>query len=126
MSTDSQLVLEWETAAPRALIWSSKAHEMMLASPPKLTAQLKRTEGVLACHVVGPCPRCGHDNTQTKVLSAVTTSKVGNMDEAAIRSSADQPTTVTIPCKCGEPHSGRPADKTGCGIFMNLHLYEEF
>lgn len=124
--TDPPLPLPWETAAPNAFIWTNKAYDMLVADQPALTAHLGRHDGILNCQLTGHCPRCNHDITQTRVLSAVTTQPAAPADEPAIRAAANQPTPVIISCTCSYPHPGRPETHTaGCGINFKLLLHEE-
>lgn len=64
----------------------------------------------------GECPRCEHEIELR--LAPRAWAKVGFGDLG----SHDKTTEIITFCNCEEEHPGRPADRTGCGLFSVVRV----
>jgi hypothetical protein len=120
MSDDSSADSAQRYEKTAAFAWTERAFELLESG--RLRAEIRQPRpGVLASHVWGRCPRCGHDIDDWQPLSAVTGLTGSRQPGSTTRDTTDvEP--VDINCGCGTVHSGAPADITGCGVSFRVEL----
>lgn len=89
--------------------WTLKAYDLLVEE--KIKAEVRIVDNVEVSVVSGPCPRCGHEFTDSQVHTAVT--ERGTLGVDPVESEVRE---IDLWCDCGREHPGRPETGKGCGI----------
>lgn len=111
----------YETARPAAYQWTENA--LKLLKNGDLTVSFDTRSDVLTAIVQGECPRCSHQFSVHKILTAVAGEPLATLSTNSLKVARKMPTWVnlTVSCACSEPHSGRPhGDGRGCGVTFGI------
>jgi hypothetical protein len=105
------------------MVWTEKAYEK-LQEGGDLHGEVISRDGVMASRVWGQCPRCSHfiDDRQALTALASLMGVRGSGPGASTGTTEVRFAQVDVSCRCGDPHKGAPAGKTGCGISFRVEL----
>jgi hypothetical protein len=116
--------LRWATTDAFDYAWTEKAYDLLVER--KITAVVMRAGVVETSVVNGPCPRCEHVFSASKVRTAVTDWE-GTLGESADERDpgAAEFVEVDLWCECDDEHPGRPDGRTGCGAAYRVPATRE-
>jgi hypothetical protein len=113
--------MPYELDAPNDYKWTLEAYNRLLNET--LIADVLHTEGVRTASVSGKCPRCNHEVNFAQVLDAISGEQAGVLGGEVATASADRYVGISVECRCGGEHPGRPKTAAnGCGINFNIEI----